>query len=726
MKRFLIFFVCLSVTVFVGFSQKNDRQDKVAIRGNGVNTFLSHQKTTNTLLKDAFSDRFCLYNINGKEYISLLLRVDRDNDLSFLKNYDYIFGSRQGRVITLKLNTEQLERFCEESSIIEIETARKAGIPLLNKSRTVMHVEDVWNGIDLLQGYTGKDVIIGVADWGIDYSHPNFYDTLLEDYRILAAWDQFRTQGPAPEGFSYGTLLEGRDNLLAAGSDTSNTYKYGYHSTHVAGITGGSGAGTDYRGVAPEANWIFCTWIPDETSVLDAYAWMRNYAKSKGKRLVINNSWGLFNFGTMDGTSMLDEFINDMSDNDSVVFTVSAGNNGTELFHIKADFSDEENPADTLRSEIGFGSESVNNYWGETITLQSENNANFTTKIEVYDRHWNKVHESDVLVCNGNVIADTMFVVQDGDTIIYRASSRFSTDDIHLVDWEVRKTKLTNSFTHVVLVISAEQGVVHAWNVACLTSAVGNWGYDFMDSQEGYLAGNDEYGIDEPSLAEKVITVGASKIRRTNVPSTIALFSSRGPTMCPYVKPEMVAPGQDIMSSISSFTTESVNVYTTVPFNERDYPFAALSGTSMSCPMVTGSVALMLEANPLLTPDEIKEIIIQTADTNVNTGTCPNDIWGYGNINTYRAVKMAETVMGLNGVESATTLRVYPNPAQDVLYLVGNNIKGEVLVFDMMGRKLLSSTLNGKTVDISSLYSGVYMLCVKDKATVYQTKFIKN
>lgn len=133
----------------------------------------------------------------------------------------------------------------------------------------------------------------------------------------------------------------------------------------------------------------------------------------------------------------------------------------------------------------------------------------------------------------------------------------------------------------------------------------------------------------------------------------------------------------------------------------------------------------MLEANPLLTPDEIKEIIIQTADTNVNTGTCPNDIWGYGNINTYRAVKMAETVMGLNGVESATTLRVYPNPAQDVLYLVGNNIKGEVLVFDMMGRKLLSSTLNGKTVDISSLYSGVYMLCVKDKAYCLSNKIYK-
>ncbi len=725
MKRVLTVFICLSLTVFVGFSQNVDRPNKGAIKGNGVNTFLSHQKTTNPTLKDAFSDRFCLYNINGKEYISLLVRVDRENDLSFLKNYDVILGSRQGRVVTLKLNTEQLERFCEESSIIEIETARKATQPMLKKSRTVMQVEEVWNGNDLLQGYTGRDVIIGVADWGIDYTHPNFYDTLQQEYRILAAWDQFRQQGPAPEGFTYGTLIEGQENLLTAQCDTSNTYKYGYHATHVAGITGGSGVGTDYRGIAPEAKWLFCTWIPDETSVLDGYVWMKNYAKSLGKRLVINNSWGLYLYGYMDGSSMLDEFINDMSDNDSVVFTTSAGNNGTEKFHIKADFSDVENPVDTVKTEVGFGAEGTNNYWGETITLQGEGNTNFTSKIEVYDRHWIKVHESEVLICNGDVIADTMFVVQDGDTIIYRASTRYPSDGRYLVDWEVRKTKLTNSFTHVVLVVSADQGVVHAWNVACLTTGVGNWGYDFMDSQEGYLLGNDEYGISEPAVAEKVITVGASKIRRANVPSTIALFSSRGPTMCPYLKPEIVAPGQDIMSSISSFTTENVNITATVPFNDKDYPFAALSGTSMSCPMVTGSVALMLEANPLLTPDEIKEIITQTADTNVNTGVCPNDIWGYGNINTYKAVKMAEVVLGLNDTKLLNTLRVYPNPAQDVLYLTKEIFNGEVIIFDMMGRKLMSSSLNSKTIDISALEKGVYMLYIKDDGLCYQTKFVK-
>ena len=133
----------------------------------------------------------------------------------------------------------------------------------------------------------------------------------------------------------------------------------------------------------------------------------------------------------------------------------------------------------------------------------------------------------------------------------------------------------------------------------------------------------------------------------------------------------------------------------------------------------------MLEANPLLTPDEIKEIITQTADTNVNTGVCPNDIWGYGNINTYKAVKMAEAVLGLNDTKSLNTLRVYPNPAQDVLYLTKEIFNGEVLIFDMMGRKLMSSSLNSKTIDISALEKGVYMLYIKDDGLCYQTKFVK-
>ncbi|MDO5760346.1 MAG: S8/S53 family peptidase [Bacteroidota bacterium] len=720
MKK-IVSYLLLVVCVLSLQAQQMPKPSLLPIKGNGVNTFLSHKENKNPLLQNAFSDRFCLYNIDGKEYISLLVKVDKNNDLSFLKNYDVILGSRQGRILTLKINTEELARFCEQSEIIEIETARKAVSPLLNISTKTMHVPEVWEGLDLERGYTGKGVIVGVADWGIDYTHPNFYDTLMQEYRILAAWDQFRTSGPVPEGFSYGTLIEGKNDLLNAQCDTANIYGYGYHATHVAGITGGGGASTVYKGVAPEVEWLFCTWIPDETSVLDAFAWMRDYAKQLGKRLVINNSWGLYIYGYMDGSSMLDEFINDMSEQDSVVFTVSAGNNGEEKFHLEADFS---NTTDTLKTEVGFGTSSVSNYWGETVTLQGEDNTTFSTKIEIYDRLWQKVHESNVLLCDGSVIGDTMFVVEEGDTIIYRASSRYPADNRPLIDWEVRKTKLDNSFTHVVLCIKANGGKVHAWNVACLTTAVGNWGYDFMDSKEGFLAGNSEYGISEPAVAEKVITVGATKARKVNQPSTIALFSSKGPTLCPYLKPEIVAPGQSIVSSVSSFTTSSLMTITT-NFEGKDYPFSAVSGTSMSCPMVTGSVALMLEANPYLSPQEVKDIIIQTADTNVNSGTCPNDIWGYGNINTYKAVQRAEAKVGLSQINNFNTLGLYPVPAQNILYLKNFQIKGMVTILDMTSRVVLNTKVNNSQIDISSLSSGVYIICIRDGENVYQNKFVK-
>ncbi len=722
MNKFILYFF---ITAFALSLQSQNMPKPISrpIKGTGVSTFLSHKKNNNPLLKNAFPDRFCLYDINGKEYISLLIKVDKNNKLDFLKNYDVILGSKQGRIVTLKINTDDLARFCEDSNVIEVETARKGISPMLKNSRKDMNVEQVWQGLGLRTGYKGKGVIVGIADWGIDYTHPNFYDTLEQNYRILAAWDQFKTSGPTPTGFSYGTLIEGKDNLLEVKCDTFNIYEYGYHATHVAGITGGGGATTEYKGIAPEIEWLFCTWIPDETSVLDGYVWMRDYAKNLGRRLVINNSWGLYLYGYMDGSSMLDEFINNMSEQDSVVFTVSAGNNGGEDFHIKADFS-QTNSADTLKSEVGFGPSSTKNYWGQTVTLQGENNTTFSTRVEIYDRNWQKIHQSDVLLCNGSVIADTLFVTGPGDTVIYRASSRYPQDNRPLIDWEIRKTKLDNSLTHVVLCINATQGVVHAWNVACLTTAVGNWGYAFTDSREGYLSGNDEYGISEPALAEKVITVGATKVQRVNRPSTLALFSSKGPTLCSYLKPEIVAPGQAVTSSISSFTNSYLTTITT-SFEGKDYPFSAISGTSMSCPMVTGSVALMLEANPSLSPAEIKEIITQTADTNVNSGQCPNDSWGYGYINTLKAVQKAEAKVSLSSPTSLQTIAVYPVPTQNILYLKNFQIKGKVKVSDMMSRTIMETQITNSQIDVSNLKSGVYILYVLDGEHTYKSKFVK-
>ena len=83
--------------------------------------------------------------------------------------------------------------------------------------------------------------------------------------------------------------------------DTSNIYSYATHGSHVAGIAGGSGAGTKYRGVAFDANYLLVTFLVDEGAVIDAFEWMYQKSLEEEKRLVVNMSWGLYTWGLWTG-----------------------------------------------------------------------------------------------------------------------------------------------------------------------------------------------------------------------------------------------------------------------------------------------------------------------------------------------------------------------------------------------------------------------------------------
>ena len=115
-------------------------------------------------------------------------------------------------------------------------------------------------------------------------------------------------------------------------------------------------------------------------------------------------------------------------------------------------------------------------------------------------------------------------------------------------------------------------------------------------------AGNawDYFTIGTPGAAEKVITVGAS-----DKEDVLAYFSSKGPTLDLRVKPDIVAPGVDIIAPRASGTSMGY------PYN--DYYMEA-SGTSMATPHVAGAAALILQVHPDWTPEEVKNALISTAD----------------------------------------------------------------------------------------------------------------
>ncbi len=145
-----------------------------------------------------------------------------------------------------------------------------------------------------------------------------------------------------------------------------------------------------------------------------------------------------------------------------------------------------------------------------------------------------------------------------------------------------------------------------------VVAAGGNFGHD--------LEGHTMYrGITAPGNAPWVLTVGASNhmgsVDRSD--DTVAVFSSRGPTAIDVeAKPDLVAPGVGIESlsdpASTFYTTQSAYLLAgTVPTTYL--PYLSQSGTSMSAPVVTGTIALMLQANPALTPNQVKAILQYTA-----------------------------------------------------------------------------------------------------------------
>ncbi len=669
--------------------------------------------------------KYPIYNIDGRWYLSMLAKSNAQFTAEELVWQRILFTEPLQQFLSVKIPLQKLSCIQELKGLEYLEIAGKIN-PNLDKAIKDLRADSVHHGYGLPQGYTGKNVLIGVTDWGFDYTHPVFYDTLLQTNRIFAAWDQFKTNGPAPNGFSYGTEYATPSSLLAAGSDTSNIYSYGTHGTHVAGIAGGAGANTAYRGVAYDAQFLFVTFLVDEGAVLDAWQWMYQKALAADKRLVINMSWGLYHFGTLDGTSLLSQAIDAFS-NLGVVFVNSGGNNGAVNFHLKKTFNN-----DLLKSRIEFYDYSANpNMWGQSIHAWGETGQAFENGLII-------TNSSNVLLAETPFYStattssyiDTFLVVNQ-DTIWYNISA----DAAHPLNGKPQmrlRVKNTNTALRVQLKSQANAGTVHYWNVTELTNEVGNWGMDFLAAGAGTTAGDNQNGISEPSCADQVISVAAYATQyATNsgslVGGALANFSSRGPRYDGSMKPDIAAPGVAIASAVSSFTDANYTSVGNTSFNNTTYHFAKFSGTSMASPMVAGVVALMLEANPYLSASQIKEIIMTTARQDNYTGVIPaggSPLWGAGKVNAYAAVKLALQTLGTQNALVSTDWNVYPNPVQNYLHFTIVELPEFAEIISLDGKRFLCPILNGK-VAVQDLPLGSYYIRLHINGKIQQAPFVK-
>jgi serine protease AprX len=216
-------------------------------------------------------------------------------------------------------------------------------------------------------------------------------------------------------------------------------------------------------------------------------------------------------------------------------------------------------------------------------------------------------------------VLDQNGAAQESDVIaaIQRAIELKSTYNIRVINLSLGH-RVYESYTLDPLC----QAVEAAWKAGiAVVVAAGNYGRDNTFGTKGYgtiaSPGNDPY----------VITVGATNAKGTitMADDSIASFSSKGPTLVDHiVKPDLVAPGNQVTSVLASSNCTLAASYPKTLINNsvfetlgvvsgKSADYFRLSGTSMAAPVVSGAVALLLQKDPTLTPDQLKARLMKTA-----------------------------------------------------------------------------------------------------------------
>jgi serine protease AprX len=274
-----------------------------------------------------------------------------------------------------------------------------------------------------------------------------------------------------------------------------------------------------------------------------------------------------------------------------------------------------------------------------------------------YDDYGHGTHVAGVIAGNGETSGgENMGVAPRASIIALKVldgnGRGYVSDVIAAIDYAIAYREY---FNIRVLNLSVAAGVYESYETDPLTlaakraveagivvvAAAGNLGQD--------AEGDPQYGgITAPGNAPWVLTVGASSHMGTGdrVDDEMAGFSSLGPTRFDYTaKPDIVAPGVGLvsMSEPGSFLYETrpLNRIWMQPFGPA--PYFSLSGTSMAAPVVSGTVALMLQANPSLTPNAVKAILQYTSETRVGYDHLTQ---GAGFLNAQGAVELAAAMGG--------------------------------------------------------------------------------
>jgi len=447
---------------------------------------------------------------------------------------------------------------------------------------------------------TGKGVIVGIIDSGIDYSHPDFRNP-DGTTRLLSLWDQTGT-GTPPQGFRNGAeYTQAQINLALASSnplDVVPQVDTVGHGTAVAGVAAGNGAASGglERGAAPGASLIVVKLgnagnesFTRTTEIMRAVKYISDKALALRMPVSMNISYGTNN-GSHMGYSLFDRYLDSMCERWKSAISVATGNEGAAGHHFSATLTD-EGPVDIEFSVSGNPRLFYMTLWKSFVDTMT----------------------FELISPNGR----SSGVIQPLQSVTYTS---FGNTDVSVI--YAQPTQLTVLqevyFLFQMRAPASETGV---WKLVARGENIVDGRFNVwlptvedVSQNTTFLNPDINMTLTIPSTARSVISVGGYN----SIIDIAAIFSGRGADCpCAPMKPDLVAP--------------AVNIVTPKAGGGYD----SNTGTSMAAPFVTGSAALMMEwgivrqNDPFLFNQRIKAFLCRGARRKEPL-TYPNNQWGYG------------------------------------------------------------------------------------------------
>lgn len=466
--------------------------------------------------------------------------------------------------------------------------------------------------IDIVQdmplSLRGKGTLIGIVDSGIDYENAEFRN---EDgtTRIVSLWDQ-SVNGRPPAGYLAGTeyTREQIDAALATEDkevrrQMVKTSDVSGHGTAVAGIAAGNGRGSEgrrFRGAAPEAELIIVKMgapreggFPRTTELMRGVDYIVRKAVELRRPVAINISFGN-TYGSHDGTSLVERFLNDIADMWKNVICIGSGNEGASAGHVSG----------KVRRQIS-----------ETVELAVQQREP-ALSIQIWKSYVDEMGVS-VISPSGR---------QAGPFYEFLGAQRYILGDTELLIYYGEPKPYSVKQEIYLSLLPGKQYIESGvWKIVLTPGRIVDGEYQMwlptqssLNMGTAFLQPNSMSTLTIPSTASLAVTVAAYDARTFSY----ADFSGRGPAGMyegeNVLKPDIAAPGVRVTAPVPGGVYQS------------------FSGTSFAAPFVTGSAALLMEwgivrgNDPYLYGEKVKAYLRKGAKQLAGYERWPNALLGYG------------------------------------------------------------------------------------------------